>query len=105
MMGCKNVKRERKQKEGRCESKCLEISLHSGILGKYQSCDGAFPDGKKGCPEIEVVKKNPTGVLAMWMMVCRKNWEYVGVVGMWVSETYSVSLEWQLALAIPTLWS
>jgi len=45
--------------------KCLEISLHSGIPGKDQSCDYAFPDRKKGCPEIEVVKKKTTGVLAM----------------------------------------
>lgn len=59
MMGCKNLEKGRKQKEGRCEGKCLEISLHSGILGKYQSCDYAFPDRKKGCPEIEVVKKSP----------------------------------------------
>lgn len=64
-MDCKNLEKGSEQKEGRHESKCLEINLHSGVLGKYQSCDYACPDRKKGCPEIEVVEKKPTGVLAM----------------------------------------
>lgn len=38
--------------------------------------------GKKGCPEIEVVEKKPTGISAVRMMVWRRNWEYVGVVRM-----------------------
>lgn len=43
-------------KEGRWESKCVEIGLQSSVLGKSRSCGGAFPDGKKGYPEPEVVK-------------------------------------------------
>lgn len=41
---------------------------------------------KKGCSEIKVVeKKSPTGVLAVWVTVCGKNWERVGGGRMWVS--------------------
>lgn len=59
MTGCENLEKGRKQ-EGRHESKCLEINVRSGILGRYRSCDCACPDGgKKDVLKSRWWKKNP----------------------------------------------